>query len=298
MRRHTGFTLLELLVVIAIIAILVAMLLPSLLRAQESARRTTCMNNLRQIGMAFRMFADEDPGNAYPPRFVQYELPYSPSRGCWSSFDSAYLYPDYLNEGEVSICPTDEETFYARRRQNFFYFVHSSWNSAPDEYPVKGKTEWFRLPDFSYCYWGYIVRPEWIYTIDDCNAVGGVLDSIDANPPTLNVLSRYGDLEATLPSTGETVTLLRFREGIERFTITDVNNPGNTTSSQSRIPVLWDTFRTEGLAPMYNNFNHVRGVNALYMDGHAGFVQYPQPDGSYNWMLTGAALVDDIPTFP
>lgn len=60
MNKRTGFTLIELLVVIAIIAILMAILMPTLNRAREQGRRAVCLGNLRQLQLAWGMYADEN----------------------------------------------------------------------------------------------------------------------------------------------------------------------------------------------------------------------------------------------
>jgi len=71
---RAAFTLIELLVVIAIIGILASMLLPSVARSKEQAHKVTCLNNLRQLGIAIRLYID-DSGHRFPGKWVTEQEP-------------------------------------------------------------------------------------------------------------------------------------------------------------------------------------------------------------------------------
>jgi prepilin-type N-terminal cleavage/methylation domain-containing protein len=112
--RANGFTLVELLVVIAIIAIVASLVLPALGRAQSAARKTACLNNLHQINVALRMYADEHADSI---------------RGTRSDYHIYFSYKDSIHlvtssgrntNDQVFRCPADNFECTAAAIQDFF----------------------------------------------------------------------------------------------------------------------------------------------------------------------------------
>jgi len=104
MRREprTAFTLIELLVVIAVIAILASLLLPVLANGKKRARSTQCLNNLKQLGVAFRIYADENEGVIQLDGFIS-------STNSWATILATNA---NINSKNVFLCPAYKPFFF------------------------------------------------------------------------------------------------------------------------------------------------------------------------------------------
>ena len=286
-RSRTGFTLIELLVVIGIIAILAAILLPALARAREAARRASCQSNLKQMGLVYRMYSGEAKG-FFPPKVRLCDFNPDPVARNYSWMpDALAIYPDYLNDVNVLVCPSSSIGARVFDPGDEYAWVNEDGRIDLD--PRTGCGSFALWGDICYTYLGYVAPKDNRLLEDwpgfDPTDQSGIPAVVEAVQPLF--IDPTSDHTIDHPKLGN-VPLLRLREGIGRFFITDINNPAAEAMADSTLVVMWDILSSDPKL-----FNHTPGgCNVLYMDGHVEFMRYPSeyfPVNPYMAFITNAA---------
>ncbi|HOZ45734.1 MAG TPA: DUF1559 domain-containing protein [Candidatus Hydrogenedentes bacterium] len=294
MKKSMGFTLIELLVVIAIIGILAAILLPALARAREAARRSSCANNLKQMGIVFKMYAGENADEFPTLRIITSSDNEVESTRCnrfqvGTICDGPQVYPEYLTDVSILWCPSDPDGE-DRARDNWFYgpgdgtfdpcsidpdsYNYMSWAFRPEDYLIGTGGDNAQDPQI-----GRDISPNLITAVAEVLAFATTVTFSSPPEAIQRLVDLYTNPVEFYHEERGNVVIQRLKEGVERFLVEDVADASATSVGQSEIVTMYDSITSKpitGGAYGFTTFNHVPGgANVLYMDGHVEFVKYP-----------------------
>jgi prepilin-type processing-associated H-X9-DG protein len=277
-----GLSLTEVIVIVLIVGVLAAILLPALARRRETKNRIACAGNLKQLGMALYLYSQENIGYApvddWGVRHVV-DLNYPPVDHTKNNFmfDADFLFPEYLNDPIVAMCPGD-----SRMDPDTTFRLTSD---HPIDGTPKGQVHPDCFTDSSYIYLGWMVMAD--------KEIEAFFEAYDKLPvedydAKINVPKGRGTLE------GDTIHRLSF--GVERFLFTDINSIGSDEVGSAMVPIIWDRPYTDTARSSHRPV----GGNVLYLDGHVSYCRY---EGIGFWgynplSKTMARLLEERPREP